>query len=201
VNEPATVIDKNGARYVAYQRGSQLSVTRDGGRTWEHPGGASLLSKNLTGCTSADDIGDVELATDAGGRVYMADLHAAVGGSPDTGVEPIVGRSDDGFKTYQATCSAHQPFSVDREWLATYSPPGQGSDHTILYLTYHDFGPDTMWANKSTDGGKTWSTPVNVITSAQAQSASACDTVPAGVATDPRNGWVYVAWTAGAGPA
>src|SRR5437870_737884 len=54
VNEPATVIDKDGARYVAYQRGSQLSVTRDGGRTWEHPGGANLLTKNLSGCSSAE---------------------------------------------------------------------------------------------------------------------------------------------------
>src|SRR5216110_1956385 len=34
-NEPATIIDRNGVRYVAYQGGSQLSTTTDGGRTWK----------------------------------------------------------------------------------------------------------------------------------------------------------------------
>ena len=52
VNEPATAVGSDGARYVAYQRGSQLSVTRDGGRTWSYVGGsnaASVLSRNTTG--------------------------------------------------------------------------------------------------------------------------------------------------------
>src|SRR3954468_13804457 len=55
-NEPATAIGADGTRYVAWQLGSQLSLTRDGGRTWEHPGGAELLTKNLSGCSSASDI-------------------------------------------------------------------------------------------------------------------------------------------------
>src|SRR5438132_4105913 len=190
-SEPATIVDSHGVRYVANQRGSQLSLTRDGGRTWTHlPKG--VLTRNVSGCAEAvtDDVGDVELATDQAGRTYFADLQIMGGSPPNDGVQPVVGRSDDAFTTYQATCSANQPLSVDREWMAAYTPPGVGADHTLVYMTYHDFGPDTMWVNVSSDGGKTWSTPTNVITDAGAQSNSTCDTIPAGVVVDPRNGWV-----------
>ena len=202
VNEPATVVDSHGARYVAYQRQSQISVTTDGGRTWTHPGGKSLLTKNVEGCTSnLDDVGDVELAADQNGRVLMADLQVTAGANADLGIQPVVGRSDDSFTTYKATCSAHQPFSVDREWMATYTPPGQGSDNTRVYLTYHDFGPNTMWVNVSKDGGATWSTPTDIITDPMGVFSSICDTVPGGIATDPNTGWVYVVWAAGNDPA
>ena len=200
VNEPATAVGRDGARYVAYQVDSQLSVTHDGGKTWAHPGGIDMLTKNVSGCSPGSDVGDVDLATDAAGRVYMADLQITAGGSPDTGIQPVVARSSDGFATYQGTCSAHQLFSVDREWMATYTPPGAGAGATHIYMTYHDFGPNTMWVNVSKDGGQSWSQPVDAITTPSAVLNSACDTVPAGIATDPRNGWVYIAWTAGAGP-
>jgi hypothetical protein len=196
-NEPATVVDKNNVRYVAYQGGSQLAVSNDGGRTWTHRGGADALSKNVTGCDPQVDVGDVELATDPAGRTYFADLQASVGIPTDTGLQAIVGTSDDGFQTYGGTCSSHQVFSVDREWMAAYTPPGKASAETRLYLTYHDFGPNTMWVNVSKDGGKTWAAPVDAITDPPAVLNSFCDTVPAGVAVDPGTGWVYVGWTAG----
>ena len=204
VNEPATAYAKDGTRYVAYQRASQLSYTRDGGRHWSYVGGSdtqAVLSRNVTGCTEADDIGDVELATDQTGRIYFADLGARVNtgaNGADTGVEPIVAHSDDRFAHWSGTCAAHQPASVDREWMAAWTPPGKTADASNVYLSYHDFSPvNTIWVNASHDGGKTWSQPVDVITSAAGVQASFCDTVPAGTAVDPRNGWVYVAWTAG----
>src|SRR5947209_13962402 len=58
-NEPATVVGKDGTRYVAYQFGSQLSYTRNGGKSWTYVGGKnfqSVLSRNISGCTSADDV-------------------------------------------------------------------------------------------------------------------------------------------------
>ena len=67
--EPATIVGADGTRYVAYQLGSQLSYTRDGGRTWQYPGGKDALTKNVSGCSSAKDIGDVDLAADRTGRV------------------------------------------------------------------------------------------------------------------------------------
>lgn len=203
-NEPATVVGKDGTRYVAYQFGSELSYTRDGGKSWTYVGGknfTSVLSRNVSGCTSANDVGDVDLASDASGRVYFADLQATVnagGNGVDTGVQPIVAHSDDRFQHYQGTCAGHQPASVDREWMAAHSAPGKPASSADVYLSYHDFSPlNTLWVSASHDGGKTWAQPVNAISDPVAIETSFCDTVPAGTAIDPRNGWVYVAWTAG----
>ncbi|HZQ27656.1 MAG TPA: sialidase family protein [Acidimicrobiales bacterium] len=204
VSEPATAIDTNGVRYVAYQRGSQLAATTDGGRTWTHKGGKGVLTKNLNGCQTSPplgDIGDVELAADQSGRLYFADLQSTVGAPANSGVQPVVATSDDGFATWQGQCSANQAFSVDREWMAAFTPPGKTSADSRVYMTYHDFGPNTMWVNASKDGGKTWSLPVDIVTDPTAALNSFCDTVPAGIAVDPTTGWVYVGWTAGAGPA
>ena len=101
-NEPATIVDRNGVRYVAYQGGSQLATTTDGGRTWKHfPD--DVLTRKITPCTTgADDIGDVELATDQAGRTYFADLQATAGGTADNGVQPVVAHSNDAFLSYNA---------------------------------------------------------------------------------------------------
>ncbi len=200
VNEPATVVGADGTRYVAYQRDSQLSYTRTGGRTWDHPGGADILSRNVSGCTSLSDVGDVELAADNKGGVYLTDLQVTAGAEVDNGIQPIVGKSMDGFRHYSGTCAAHQPASVDREWMAAYVGPGKTSAQADVYLSYHDFGPNFISVNASHDGGKTFGLPVPVVDNPAAVNASGCDTVPAGTAVDPRNGWVYVAWTSGDNP-
>lgn len=202
VSEPATVVGSGGTRYVAYQRGSQLSSTTNGGRSWTYIGGSDVLSKNVSGCTPVSDVGDVDLAADRVGGIYFADLEITAGQTLDTGIQPIVAHSyGTGFSTYAGTCAGHQPASVDREWLAAYTAPGQTSANTNLYLSYHDFGPNFISVNASHDGGKTWSLPVPVVDNPKAVDASGCDTVPAGTVVDPRNGWVYVAWTSGDNPA
>jgi hypothetical protein len=202
--EPATIVGKDGTRYVAYQGGSNLMESGDGGRSWKRVDAPNVVQRHLTGtgCVSRADAGDVDLAIDQTGRMYFATLQQAVDvGTNGAGVGFQVGivHSDDHFKdaTTSGTCAGHQPFMIDREWLAAYTPPGQTADHSRAYVAYHDFGPDTMWVNSSADGGKTWGTPVNIITAADAINNSFCDTVPASIAVDPRNGWVYVAWTAG----
>ncbi len=200
VNEPATVVGSDGTRYVAYQRGSQLSTTTDGGRTWRYLP-KNVLTRNVEGCTSSRDIGDVDLAKDNAGRVYMADLQVTAGATADTGIQPVVAHSGDGFRNYTGTCAAHQPASVDREWLAAYTAPGKTAQQSDVYISYHDFGPNFISVNASHDGGKTWGLPVPVVDNPAAVNASGCDTVPAGTAVDPRNGWVYVAWTSGNDPA
>lgn len=197
--EPATIVDANGLRYVANQLDAELAVTADGGKHWRYPGGMEVLAQNVSGCSVSPGglIGDVEMTADSGGRTYFGTLGIMDGETADNGIQPIVGYSDDGFKTWKTVCAAHQPFMVDREWMAQYSPPGTPSDETKLYLTYHDFGPNTMWVNRSTDGGQSWMLPQPVITDPEAIETSACDTVPGGIGVDPRNGWVYISWAAG----
>lgn len=197
--EPATIVDTAGRRYVANQLDAELAITQDGGRTWRYPHGDQVLAQNVEGCqvSPAGLIGDVELATDPGGRTYFSTLGVLAGGTADNGIQPLVAYSDDGYQTWHTECAAHQPFLTDRQWLATYAPPGTPSDQTRLYLTYHDFGPDSMWVNRSTDGGKTWGLPASIVTAPTAIADSFCDTIPGGVATDPRNGWVYIGWAAG----
>jgi hypothetical protein len=198
--EPAIISDAAGRRYVANQLDSELAVTTDGGRTWRYPHGMDVLAQNVTGCDVTQLIGDVELTADAGGRTYFSTLGIVSGGTADNGIQPLVAYSDDGFHTWTTLCAAHQPFLTDRQWLAQYSPPGTPSDETLLYMTYHDFGPDTMWVNRSTDGGKSWELPQPVITDPEAIASSGCDTVPGGIAVDPRNGWTYISWVAGPHP-
>lgn len=204
VNEPATVVGADGTRYVAYQRDSQLSKTTDGGRNWTYVGAGDhtdVLAKNVSGCTSANDIGDVDLTVDKAGQVYFGDLQITAGGTGDNGIQPVVAHSGNGFRTYSGTCAAHQPASVDREWLAAYTAPGKTALQSDVYLSYHDFGPNFISVNASHDGGRTFGLPVPVVDNPAAVNASGCDTVPAGTAVDPRNGWVYVAWTSGNDPA
>lgn len=201
VNEPATVVGADGTRYVAYQRRSQLSTTADGGRTWRHLP-KDVLTRNLdpVSCVSARDIGDVDLTKDSAGRVYFADLQATGGVVGNSGIQPVVAHSDNRFAAYTGTCAAHQPLSVDREWIAAYTAPGNSADQSDVYLSYHDFGPNYISVNASHDGGRTFGLPVPVLDNPGANLASGCDTVPAGTAVDPRNGWVYVAWTSGPNP-
>lgn len=203
VSEPATIVGSDGTRYVAYQRASQLSYSRNGGRTWTYTGGThpeSVLSNNTTGCSSVTDVGDVDLTTDRAGTVLFTDLQVTANtgtNGVDTGIEPITAASTNRFVSYAGTCSAHQPASVDREWTAAWTPPGGTAASSDAYISYHDFSLNTIWVNSSHDGGKTWSQPVDVINSSAAVGASLCDTVPAGTVVDPRNGWVYVGWLAG----
>jgi hypothetical protein len=91
------------------------------------------------------------------------------------------------------------PFLVDRPWTDAWIPPGKTSKQSRVYVQYHDFGPGVVWVNSSTDGGKTFSTPVNVINSPTALAASACNAMPGGVKvvqSGSRAGRVYVAWLA-----
>ncbi len=200
VNEPATVVGGDGTRYVAYQRDSQLSKTTNGGRTWTYVGGQDVLTKNVSGCMPLTDIGDVDLTVDKAGQVYFADLQGTAGPQADTGIQAVVAHSGDGFRTYSGTCAAHQVASVDREWLAAYTAPNKTALGSDVYLSYHDFGPNYISVNASHDGGRTFGLPVPVLDNPGANLASGCDTVPAGTAVDPRNGWVYVAWTSGPNP-
>jgi hypothetical protein len=101
------------------------------------------------------------------------------------------------------------PFGVDRQWTAAYIPPGGTTDNALVALAYHDFyGPSQIWVNISTDGAKTFGTPIDVMANftvngadqaAVALADSACNTVPTGTAISwagAHPGRIFVSWIA-----
>jgi hypothetical protein len=161
--------------------------------------------------------GDDCLATDQANAVYLCNL----AGSPSTApLQADVWKSVDQGTTWSlgvgplpkcgTSCS---PFGVDRDWVAaSIRQPGAGTGSAEVVLMYHDFyGPSQIWVNISTDGGKTFGLPQNVLASPAftpgsitgtvvAQGYTMCNTVPAGVGIappgTPHAGRIFVAWIA-----
>ncbi len=108
-------------------------------------------------------------------------------GAQASGVLPGVGASS-------------QPFATDRPWVDAYVPKGATTSRALAALMYHDFVPSQIWVNISTDGGKTFAAPTDVIAgSPEAQAYTFCNSVPAGTRIEksgPHPGRIYVAWIA-----
>jgi hypothetical protein len=193
--EPSIAISPKGVEYVSYPGRPGMSFYRstDGGKTWTR------------GKFAQTDSGDTTVNTDASGAVYQSNLW----GSPD----PQDTLQIDLFKSFnqgrtwpvhgqsalEGSNSSGQPFLVDRQWFDAWIPPGKSTKDSMVCMSYHDFGPGTVWAECSTDGGKTFPAPVNVINDPQAIADSYCDTIPGGtriVQSGPHAGRIYVAWLA-----
>jgi hypothetical protein len=190
------------------------------------PSGGTILYKSTTHgstwtqATTADPTsGDDCVATDQSNALYLCNL----AGSQSTGpLQADVWKSLDDGTTWQygnnnvnqlggsnicgTSCS---PFGVDRDWVDAYIPPGGTTNTARVVLMYHDFfGPSQIWVNTSTDGGKTFGPPVDILANLTpngtdqgviAQADSACNTVPAGVRiakSGPHPGRIYAAWIA-----
>lgn len=190
------------------------------------PSGGTLLYKSTdsgaswTKTTTADaSSGDDCVFTDQSNALYLCNL----AGSQSTGpLQADVWKSlNDGSSWVYGTntidvaggsnlCGTScQPFGVDRDWADAYIPPGGTTNTARVVLMYHDFyGPSQIWVNVSTDGGKTFGPPVDILANltsngtdqgAVAQADSACNTVPAGLRIEksgPHPGRIYAAWIA-----
>ena len=203
--EPYIVSDGKG---VLYDSSPSLGATgfrsTDRGRTWTPMGVADPAS------------GDTALGTDQSNAVYLANLAGSVSAAP---LQGDVWKSVDGGRTFTygspfalggSVCGTSCiPFGVDRQWVDGYIAPGKTTDSALVAFLYHDFyGPSHIWVNISTDGGKTFGPPVNVManfTTAGAPGAaialadSACSTVPVGVQIakgGPHPGRIFAAWIA-----
>jgi hypothetical protein len=187
------------------------------------PSGGTILYKSTdkgqtwTQTTTADSAsGDDCVFTDQAGKVYLCNLagsqstgplQADVWKSLDDGQTWIYGNNainTGGTNVCGTSCS---PFGVDRPWAGAYIPPGGTTDTALVALMYHDFyGPSQIWVNISTDGGKTFGPPINVLANftpgsaqqdAVAQADSACNTVPTGLSIErggAHPGRIYVSW-------
>jgi hypothetical protein len=196
--EPSIASGPDGKLFVSYP-GSGMNFFRssDAGRTWTE------------GANEADtQSGDTSVNVDSTGAVYQSNLNG-INLDPDA-LQGVVYKSTDlgdhwtkGGGFVNDSNSTNQPFFVDRQWADAYVPPGKTTGQGLVYFTYHDWGPNQIWVNVSTDGGKTFGIPQDVITSPQAQADSFCDTIPGGikvVQSGPHAGRVYVAWLAASAP-
>jgi hypothetical protein len=193
--EPSmTTGPRNGDLYVTYpaSTGTPFYRSANDGLSW---------TKGATADTAS---GDDCIATDQSGALYLCNL----AGSKDTvPLQADVFKSvDNGAKWSMAsgpvpgTGASSQPLLVDRPWVDAWIPPHKTTRRAEVVMEYHDFVPSQIWVNISTDGGKIFGPPTDVIaTSPQAELDSFCNTVPAGVKivkSGPHRGRIYVAWIA-----
>jgi hypothetical protein len=193
--EPSVAIDPKGVIYISYPSSPGMSFYRstDHGNTW------------TAGAYAQASSGDTSVNTDASGAVYQSNLNG--GPNLQDTLQVDVFKSFNGGKTWpihgqsqlQGTNSSGQPFLVDRMWTDAWIPPGKTTKQSMVCMSYHDFGPGTVWASCSLDGGKTYDAPVDVINDPVAIADSYCDTIPGGtriVQSGPHTGRIYVAWLA-----
>jgi hypothetical protein len=206
--EPTIAASPSGVLYdTTPSGGTVLFRSTDAGTTWTQA------------TTSDPSSGDDCVFTDQSGAVYECNL----AGSQSTGpLQADVWKSlDEGNSWIYGTNSINQlggsnvcgtscsPFGVDRPWGDAFIPAGATTDGATVALMYHDFfGPSQIWVNISTDGGKTYGPPIDILANltpngtsqgAVAQADSACNTVPAGLRIEkagPHPGRIYAAWIA-----
>jgi len=212
-NEPVVQVDQSGLTYITWQGAAR-------------PGGGATNTVTTTDGVHFNEIG----STDPGGQggdVAMSStswpnpsLDTPVGSAGENGVfwadlgsntcGPLGFRastSSDQGATWAAQDAGCQPFQIDRDWIAAYTPPiyrgtPQAVSHTLLYDAYHDFGPSNVWVSRSTDGGSSWTTVQQSAIQPGSTGAltSFCNTYPGGVAVDQNGvhqGRVYVVWNTG----
>jgi hypothetical protein len=189
-----------------------VSRSTDGGKTWAAPSGGALLPSppgvtwGSRGAPNHIGGGDVALAWGTGETVYFATLGVQVNTNPPTpGVCNVGGlyvyRSTDGGNSWTVPANGPaapdtQTIFRDRDHLAADSNPA--SPHAgAVYLVWSDDQyagcPQNFGANfvtrhimfsRSTDGGVSWSTPIEL--------GSGC--LEAAIPAVGADGSVYVAW-------
>ncbi|HJP67133.1 MAG TPA: hypothetical protein VKA30_12630, partial [Actinomycetota bacterium] len=158
--EPSLAIDRDGTLYVSVPtldpNETAFYRSTSNGRTWRKLGVADT------------NVGDTTVNIDRSGAVYQTNLNNV--GEVDQ-LQVDVFKSFDRGKTWPqkgqgpvvSSNSSNMPLLVDRQWLDAWIPPGGNTNTARVYLTYHDFVPSQIWVNTSTDGGKTFGIPVDVI--------------------------------------
>jgi hypothetical protein len=193
--EPSIAAGPEGNLYVSYPSDSGMSFFRsfDQGNTWSAGGIAD------------DGSGDTAVNVDSSGAVYQANL---AGNSDALPLQADVWKSFDFGKTWpqkghgpDGDDASSNPFLVDRQWTDAWIPPGKTTNDALVYLQYHDFVPSQIWVSKSTDGGRTFGPPADVLTGDPSAAANTfCNSIPGGVKivqSGPHAGRVYATWLTG----
>jgi len=137
-------------------------ISRDRGATWENRTIATVQAGTVcvaAGCTPDFYIGHIALSADASGRLVALYDGAAVAQGPQT----IQARSSsDGGRTWSA------PITLSTVGETSTAPAvesrGSGDVRAWYYQTSGGGNVDAwnVWYRSSTNGGSTWSAPVNI---------------------------------------
>jgi len=215
-NEPSVTVDQSGLTYITWQ-GAHRPGNNGGTNTVSTSDGVHFQQLGATD-TSSSQGGDVALATTSWPNPAQ---DTPVGPTGENGVfwgdlgsntcGPLGFRAsytDNQGQTWKGAQDAGcQPFQIDRDWNAAYTPPqyrggSQALSHTQVYDAYHDFGPSNVWVSRSTNGGVSWTMVQQSAIQPGSTGAltSFCNTYPGGVAVDQNGahqGRVYVVWNTG----
>lgn len=167
-NEPAIAVNPANPQQVvvAWQINASAAYSTDGGRTWSIAEGTAPKDYRVSG--------DVSLAYDASGHALLCYIafdklgttNYWAQGATRNGI--FVRRSPDGGKTWDATPStviSHQsnpniPFE-DKPWIVT-DTAGKHSGNIYVGWTQFTLSASDLLFSRSTDDGKTWSTPIKL---------------------------------------
>lgn len=133
------------------------ATSLDGGITWQHGSLPGLTS--LSGGT-ADRISDVAVAYDAAHGIWLTgSLPVSVSGTPQTAM--LVNRSSDGIHWRNPIAVSPLFNTPDKTWLSCDDNTGSPF-YGHCYAEWDDnSNSDTIYLSTSSDGGATWTSPVN----------------------------------------
>ena len=205
--EPSITANGKGELYeTTPQGGTVLYKSTDHGSTWTKTTTADTASGD--DCVFTDQANKVYLCNLAGSQ-STGPLQADIWKSLNDGNSWIYGTNTINTGGQNVCGTSCNPFGVDRDWADAYISPHATTSTARVVLMYHDFyGPSQIWVNTSTDGGKTFGPPSDILANLTsngtdqgviALAMSACNTVPAGLRIakgGPHPGRIYAAWIA-----
>jgi hypothetical protein len=204
-SEPSIAINPNDAQQVvaAFQVKASAAYSRDAGRTWTVAEGTAPADYRMSG--------DVSITFDNQGRAFLCYIafdklgteNYWAHGATRNGI--FVRRSLDGGKTWEkdsATVIAHNsdpgiPFE-DKPYIVADTTHSKFAGNLYIGWTQFTLSKSVLLFARSTDGGKTWSQPIEI----SAQEGLPRDdngAVEGFVGAVGEDGRLYVAWCDAAG--